>query len=398
MNDIVAVADVHEGINFGFNLDVETGISERALDIHRNLVRAAKFAIENRSKLFVIVGDLFDRTHIAPAYREMIRKDVIEPLGKKNILIWILAGNHDQPHSSKKGTSIDDFRGYPHVNVYREPSAEEIVIDSKKVRCIIMPYMHPDNIALMVKNKLGKEVPPEQVFTTGQELIKNWLKEKSEIDADYTILFAHYYVVGAKIRETSCPEVLPGEFSFTKDMIPDNLDIAVFGHIHLHQSMGKIGKTEIVYPGAVERIDWGEREDPKGFISLSVKEKSWGFVKLPVRDMMKINVEVMPDEEPNEKILRSIGDVAGKMVRLEVTLPEGLRTKVSEDKINEKLKNTFYYDIRWVEKKGEKIGLISFTTNPYDLLREFVELNYMKHPRKDELLNEGSNILKEVLE
>ena len=398
MNDIVAVADVHEGINFGFNLDVETGISERALDIHRNLVRAAKFAIENRSKLFVIVGDLFDRTHIAPAYREMIRKDVIEPLGKKNIKIWILAGNHDQPHSSKKGTSIDDFRGYPHVSVYREPSVEEIVIDNKKVRCLIMPYMHPDNVALMVKERLGKDIPHEQMFTTGQGLIKDWLAKKSEPEADYKILFAHYYVVGAKIRETSCPEVLPGEFSFTKDMIPDNLDIAVFGHIHLHQSMGKIGKTEIVYPGAVERIDWGEREDPKGFISLSVKEKSWGFVKLPVRDMMKINVEVMPDEEPNEKILRSIGDVAGKMVRLEVTLPEGLRTKVSEDKINEKLKNTFYYDIRWVEKKGEKIGLISFTTNPYDLLREFIGLNYAKHPRKDELLNEGSNILKEVLE
>ncbi len=398
MNDIVAVADVHEGINFGFNLDVETGISERALDIHKNLVRAAKFAIENRSKLFVIAGDLFDRTHIAPAYREMIRKDVIEPLGKNNVNVWILAGNHDQPHSSKKGTSIDDFRGYPHVSVYREPSVEEIVIDDKKVRCIIMPYMHPDSIALMVKEKIGKAVPPEQMFTTGQKLIKNWLKEKSEIDADYTILFAHYYVEGAKIRETSCPEVLPGEFSFTRDMIPDNLDIAVFGHIHLHQSMGKIGETEIVYPGAVERIDWGEREDPKGFISLSVKEKSWGFVKLPVRDMMKINVEVMPDEEPNEKILRSIGDVAGKMVRLEVTLPEGFRTKVSEDKINEKLKNTFYYDIRWVEKKGEKIGLISFTTNPYDLLREFIGLNYAKHPRKDELLNEGSNILKEVLE
>ena len=398
MNDIVAVADVHEGINFGFNLDVETGISERALDIHGNLVKAAKFAIENRSKLFVIAGDLFDRTHIAPAYREMIRKDVIEPLGKNNVNIWILAGNHDQPHSSKKGTSIDDFRGYPHVSVYREPSVEEIVIDDKKVRCIIMPYMHPDNIALMVKEKIGKAVPPEQVFTTGQKLIKNWLKEKSVQDADYKVLFAHYYVEGAKIRETSCPEVLPGEFSFTRDMIPDNLDIAVFGHIHLHQSMGKIGKTEIVYPGAVERIDWGEREDPKGFISLSVKEKSWGFVKLPVRDMMKINVEVMPDEEPNEKILRSIGDVAGKMVRLEVTLPEGFRTKVSEDKINEKLKNTFYYDIRWVEKKGEKIGLISFTTNPYDLLREFIGLNYAKHPRKDELLNEGSNILKEVLE
>lgn len=398
MNDIVAVADVHEGINFGFNMDVETGISERALDIHKNLVKAAKFAIENRSKLFVIVGDLFDRTHIAPVYREMIRKDVIEPLGKKNVNVWILAGNHDQPHSSKKGTSIDDFRGYPHVSVYREPSVEEIVIDDKKVRCIIMPYMHPDRIALMVKEKIGKDIPPEQMFTAGQKLIKNWLKEKSNPDADYKTLFAHYYVEGAKIRETSYPEILPGEFSFTRDMIPDNLDIAVFGHIHLHQSMGKIGSTEIVYTGAVERIDWGEREDPKGFISLSVKEKKWDFVKLPVRDMIKISVDIKPDEEPNERILKSIPDVSGKMMRLEITLPEGFRARVSDDKINEKLKNAFYYDLRWVETTKEKIGLVSFTTNPYELLKEYVELNYADDSRKDEILTEGNDILKEVLE
>ncbi|MBU4189946.1 MAG: metallophosphoesterase [Candidatus Thermoplasmatota archaeon] len=398
MNDIIAVADIHEGINFGFNMDVETGISERAIDIHKNLVKAAEFAIDNHSKLFVIAGDLFDRTHISPTYREMIRKDVIEPLGKNNVGIWILAGNHDQPHSSKKGTSIDDFRGYPHVSVYRGPSVEEIVIDNKKVRCLIMPYMHPDSIALIVKEKIGKDVPPEQMFTAGQKLIKNWLKEKSEPDADYKILFAHYYVEGAKIRETTYPEILPGEFSFTKDMIPDNLDIAVFGHIHLHQSMGKIGNTEVVYTGAVERIDWGEREDPKGFISLSVKEKKWDFVKLPVRDMIKINVDIKPDEEPNERILKSIPDASRKMIRLEITLPEGFRARVSDDKINEKLKNAFYYDIRWIETTKEKIGLISFTTNPYELLKEFIELNYADDRRKDEILNEGNNILKEVLE
>ncbi|MBU2565821.1 MAG: metallophosphoesterase [Candidatus Thermoplasmatota archaeon] len=398
MNDVVAVADVHEGINFGFNMDVETGISERALDIHKNLVKAAEFAIDNHSKLFVIAGDLFDRTHISPTYREMIRKDVIEPLGKNNVGIWILAGNHDQPHSSKKGTSIDDFRGYPHVSVYREPSVEEIVVEGKKVRCLIMPYMHPDSIALMVKKKLEKDIPPEQMFTTGQKLIKNWLAKKSEAEADYKILFAHYYIEGAKIRETTYPEILPGEFSFTKDMIPDNLDIAVFGHIHLHQSMGKIGNTEVVYTGAVERIDWGEREDPKGFISLSVKEKKWDFVKLPVRDMIKINVDIKPDEEPNEKILKSIPDASRKMIRLEITLPEGFRARVSDDKINEKLKNAFYYDIRWIETTKEKIGLISFTTNPYELLKEFIELNYADDHRKDEILNEGNNILKEVLE
>ncbi|MBU4257732.1 hypothetical protein KKC04_04975, partial [Patescibacteria group bacterium] len=66
--------------------------------------------------------------------------------------------------------------------------------------------------------------------------------------------------------------------------------------------------------------------------------------------------------------------------------------------INEKLKNAFYYDIRWIETTKEKIGLISFTTNPYELLKEFIELNYADDRRKDEILNEGNNILKEVLE
>ena len=34
MHEIVCVGDVHEGLNFDFRIDPETGISERALDLH----------------------------------------------------------------------------------------------------------------------------------------------------------------------------------------------------------------------------------------------------------------------------------------------------------------------------------------------------------------------------
>ena len=85
MKPIVCVGDVHEGIGFGIRVDPDTGISERALDLHRNFAAAARWAIENRAALFCVLGDLFDRAHVAPTFRELVRKDVIEPLMKAGI-------------------------------------------------------------------------------------------------------------------------------------------------------------------------------------------------------------------------------------------------------------------------------------------------------------------------
>ncbi len=395
MHDIVAVGDVHEGINFGFQIDPDTGLSARVLDIHENFARTAKFAIAKKASLFVVLGDLFDRTHVSPIFREMIRRDVMDPLKEAGIPVWILAGNHDQPRG-KKGTSIDDFRGYPHVSVYRKPAVEMLEIDGKSVGCIIVPYMHPARIAELVLENFGKETPLEQTFVLGQELLKKWMQKRvDELDADFKLLFAHYYVEGARLRETSSPEVLPGEFSFRKDMTP-NVDLAVFGHIHLHQRMHVQG-TEVLYCGAVERIDWGEREDKKGFIVINpFAEKKWRFEELPTRDMLKIKVEAS-DDNPLQRILDAIPDVTGKMVRLEIAIDEGLRSKVVDSEIADKLKDAFHYEVRWTERTEEKVGFVSFTMDPFKLLRDFVDINYGDHLKHDELQRMGKSLLEEVL-
>src|SRR5207249_10191263 len=141
MHEIVCVGDVHEGVAFGFRVDPETGISERALDLHRNFARAAQWAIEHASKLFIVLGDLFDRAHVAPVFRELVRRDVIEPLGAAGIEVWILAGNHDQPRRAVRSTSLDDYRGYSHVKVFRNPKMEIREFDGRKVGFILIPYM-----------------------------------------------------------------------------------------------------------------------------------------------------------------------------------------------------------------------------------------------------------------
>jgi len=398
LSKIVIVGDIHEGINFGFNIDAETGISKRALDIHNNFAKTAQYAIENSASLFVVLGDMFDRTHVSPTFRELIRQDVIEPLEKEGIEVWILAGNHDQPHGEKKGTSIDDFRGYRNVKVFRKPNVKEKKIGGKSFGFVIVPYLHPEQIARLVEEKEGTEISREQMFLVGQRLLKQWIANRcEELDTEYKIMFGHYYLEGAKLRETSSPEVLPGEFSFTRDMIPETLDLVVFGHVHLRQVIGS--SPEFVYTGAIERIDWGEREDKKGFVVISPdSEELWEFHELPIREMVKVSLEIKADEDPTKKIIDALPEeVEEKMLRLEIGLEEGLRERISESRITEKLKGAFYYDVKWKELTTEKLGYVEFTMNPHQLLRTFLKTNYKEHPKYEEILKEGEDILNEVL-
>ncbi len=396
MHEIVCVGDVHEGIPFGFRMDPETGISERAMDLHRNFARAAQWAIDHGSKLLVVLGDLFDRPHIAPAFRELVRKDVIEPLGKAGIDVWLLAGNHDQPRADARSTSLEDFRGYPHVRVFRNPETVTKEIAGRKVGFVMLPYLHPEQVLERAKGKVEELPTLEEAYEAARRLWKQWIENRAAemTGVDFRVLFGHFYVEGARIASTTYLEHIPGEFSFTRDMVPDSVDLAVFGHIHLHQKLG----DRIVYTGAPERIDWGERGDPKGFVALNVDAESWEFVALPARAMVKIEVTVQPGEDPTPKILGAIPNaIEDGMVRLEITIPESLRLRVDERKIAERLQGTFHYEVRWIAAAKEVAAPTEYTLDPLKLLGDFIDRTFAKDPRRDSVRAEGEKILREVL-
>lgn len=399
MHEIVCVGDVHEGIPFGFRVDPETGVSERAMDLHRNFARAAQWAIDHGSTLFVVLGDLFDRPNVAPAFRELVRRDVIEPLGKAGIEVWLLAGNHDQPRADARSTSLEDFRGYPHVRVFRNPEAVTKVVAGRTVGFLMLPYLHPEQVLESAKRKgipEAESLTIEEAYVVARGLWRKWIENRaSEMAAvDFRVLFGHFYVEGARVASTNYLEHIPGEFSFTRDMVPDPVDLAVFGHIHLHQRLG----DKVVYTGAPERIDWGERGDPKGFIALSPETKSWEFVALPARAMVKVEVTVEAGEDPTPAILGAIPDaIEDAMVRLEITIPDSQRLRVDERRIAERLQGTFHYEVRWLPAAKEAVAPTEYTLDPLKLLGDFIDTNYAKDPRRDAIRSEGERILREVL-
>ncbi len=363
------------------------------MDLHKNFAKAAEYAIEHEMDLFVIGGDLFDRTHVSPAFRELVRKDVIEPLGQAGIETWIVAGNHDQPRQWTRGTSLEDFRGYSHVEVFREPAAKEASIDGRRVTFLILPYLHPEHIADRVRERLGEEVPREQTFELGRRMLKEWISNRAkEATGDLVLMLGHYYVEGAKVRATAYPEVLPGEFSFTMDMIPPSVELAIFGHIHLHQALG----DKLVYVGTPERVDWGERDDEKGFITYH-PEEGWDFHPLPTRPMIKVEVDATGGN-PMERVLRALGqDLRDALVRLEIKLEEGQRELLDEAAIAKSLAEAFHYEVSHTYVDRETPSLDEFTLDPLRLFEEYVTFNYADHSRLEDILREGEEILREVL-
>jgi len=395
MHEIVCVGDVHEGLSFDFRIDPETGISERALDLHGNFAKAARWAIDHEASLFCVLGDLFDRSHVAPIFRELVRRDVIEPLGKAGIEVWILAGNHDQPRRAARSTSLDDFRGYAHVKVFREPKVEVRTVDGRRIGFLLLPYMHPENIVERVRDTLGKDVPREEAYEVARRLWKEWIANRAEElkDADLRVLFGHFEFQGVRYATTTNPEIVPHDFTFSRDMIPDAVDLVVFGHIHMRQ----VVHGKVVYPGAPERIDWGERLDPKGFLALR-PDGTWSFEELPARPMLKVDVAAAPGDDVTEKVLEAIpGDVRGALVRLEIRLPDELRARLDDRRIADRLKDAFHYEVQLVSTERGRTVSDEFTMDPLRLLSDYVDKTLADDPRREAIRAEAQRILREAL-
>ncbi len=186
--------------------------------------------------------------------------------------------------------------------------------------------------------------------------------------------------------------MVPHDFTFSRDMLPESVDLAVFGHIHMHQSL--FGK--LVYTGAPERIDWGERLDPKGFVALKA-DGAWSFVELPARPMEKIDVTVNPGDDVTRRVLDALPrDVAGRLVRLEVRLPDELRASLDERKLERRLQEAFHYELRLVSAERARVVTDEFTMDPARLLSDYVDKNFADHPRRDAIKAEAQRILREA--
>ena len=308
-------ADAHiDMANYGRH-DPETGLPLRVLDFLKSLDTIIAAAITEKVDLVIFAGDAYRDRAPAPTFQREWGKRIIR-LSKAGIRTLLLVGNHDLSPALGRANAIQEFDTLeiPHVTVLAKPqflSAEALGLP---VQVIAIPWVARSGLVAATD---ASPADSSEIFTNIEErltgLVNGWL-EQADVSLP-TILTAHASVQGAKYGSErtvmlGADLVLPG--SLVRDA---RLDYVALGHIHKPQDLNENAHPPVIYPGSIERVDFGEAGDDKFFIIAEVEK---GHTKLAWRQLTGVRPFIdrfvqLKSPENVTPVLKSALPVPGQM-------------------------------------------------------------------------------------
>jgi hypothetical protein len=125
------------------------------------------------------------------------------------------------------------------------------------------------------------------------------------------------------------------------------IDFVALGHIHKHQALS-YASPQVVYSGSIDRVDFGEQNEEKGWVYAEIPEKGkaeWEFRKVSARPFLTIEATVESDNA-TEDVVRAIARQADKLenavVRVRIDVPPERIGELNDDDIRAQLKSAYY--------------------------------------------------------
>jgi exonuclease SbcD len=398
---ILHLADLHIGMeNYG-RLDPATGLNGRVMDFLRRLSEAVDYALGNEVDLVLFAGDAYKTRDPNSTYRrEFARR--IKRLADAGIPVVLLVGNHDLPAQVKRASSIEIFRTLDVPNV--------LVANHNRLHQIITRQGEPIQIATV-------PYPVRQRLLSGDE---HKDKTIAELDTLVQQLVANSIRALAEQVDPSVPAVLTGHFSVSdaeygsertvmlgRDVVVLRSDLAIpawdyvaLGHIHRHQELNKGQQPPIVYSGSLERIDFGEEKEPKGFAIADIQRghAEWEFHRVEARRFVTIRKDVRDQADPLATLLETIAqyDVADAIVRVLIQAQPEQEGLLRDDDIRRALSEAYF--VASISKEMERAyrqrlgGESPEELTPAELLTYYLKSKDTPSERVDVLLQHAEDI------
>ena len=273
MTRILHFADAHIDIATHGRHDPQTGLPVRTQDFLKALDTIVDTAIEERVDLVLFAGDAYkDRTPVPTFQREWGRR--IVRLSQAGIPTLLLVGNHDLSPAVGRAHAMQEFETIPvpHIHVLSKPAfLGPADLEDLPLQVIGLPWV--SRSSLMATLEMSGVDPGkiyEELEARLTDLVRIWLDQQRNPDLP-VVLTAHASVQGAvyggeRSVMLGSDLVLPG--SLVRD---PRLSYVALGHIHKPQDLNKGAQPPVIYPGSIERVDFGEVEDEKYFIIADVE-------------------------------------------------------------------------------------------------------------------------------
>jgi DNA repair protein SbcD/Mre11 len=402
---ILHFADAHIDIaNYGRH-DPQSGLPLRTLDFLKSLDAIVDTAIEERVDMVLFAGDAYkDRTPVPTFQREWGRR--IVRLSQAGIPTLLLIGNHDISPAIGRAHAMQEFETIPvpHVRVLAKPVfLGPNDLEDLPLQVIGLPWVSRSSLMAMLEfngaepGKIYEELEARIV-----QLVSMWMDERRD-PALPVVLTAHASVQGAVYGAERCVMlgadlVLPG--SLVRD---PRLSYVALGHIHKPQNLNPNAQPPVIYPGSIERVDFGEIEDEKYFVIADVepgRETKVEWRKLPGRRFIDCRVRLASAEEIEAGLLASLpseADMDGSIVRMVLEYPVEWDALINEGELRKKAAACFEFHFVRRPQREVRLRLPNDVTisslTPLDLLDKY----WRSLNQDDEEASELQKLAQEVI-
>lgn len=351
MIKILHVSDIHMGSGLSHGkTNPETGLNTRLEDFTRTLGRCMDRAISEPVDLVIFGGDAFPDATPPPFVKEAFARQ-FSRLVEAQIPTVLLVGNHDQHSQGQGGASLGIYRtlGVPGFIVGDRLELHRIQTRNGPVQVITLPWL--TRSTLMARSETEGFSLDDVNKLLADRLRVAIEGEIRRLDSEVpTILLAHLMADRANLGAERFLAVGKG-FNIPLSMLTRPcFDYVALGHVHKHQNLNKSNDPPVIYPGSIERVDFSEEKEDKGFVLVELErgKATWEFCPLPVRDFCTIKVDVSQAENPQVEILKAIEkkQIKDAVVRLIYQLRSDQLNSIENAELHSALKEAHSYTIQ----------------------------------------------------
>ena len=406
---ILHFSDLHLGMETYGRVNPETGLSTRLQDFLEVLDQVVDFAIENSVDLVLFCGDAYkSREPTQTQQREFARR--INRLSTSGIPVFLLVGNHDLPNASGRATTTEifDTLGVNKVYVSNRPGIYRIPTAHGTVQIVSLPWLRRSTL---LAREEDKNLTFEQINERLQHILTSVITDSiPELDpALPAILAAHVWVFGARVGSENMMAIGQEHALLVSNIAHPAFDYIALGHIHKRQVLNE--NPPVVYAGSLERLDFSEEADDKGFYVVEIESDketgkrlvSYSFHPVNSRRFLTIDVAIEPEDvSPTDTILKAINEQAEKVpdaiVRLQICLSAETEAAIHDSDIRNALKEAYYFAVAKDIRREARLRLGDWTAEeitPLAALQKWLETQNFTQDRNRVILEYGEKLLRE---
>jgi exonuclease SbcD len=322
----IHLSDIHIGLLTHGRLNPSTGYNTRLEDILKCLDHVLETAARESVDLILIAGDVFHRENPLPAEEIEFARRIGKAAGKDGARVVMVLGNHDYSSSGIGASAVEIFPALDieGVTIARKPEVIEVKTKSGLVQVACLPWAGRG--ALLSREEYKALSTQELQAEIERRLIAivHSLAEKTR-PKDPAVLLAHVSARGARLSGTETDTLTTSDPVVPVTVLADPaFQYVALGHIHRFQDLNEGDAPPVVYSGSIERIDFSEEMEKKGFVlgEISESETGWEciyqFRETPARRFITIDLGEIDEDRKRLLVPDGIspGDTEGAVVRV----------------------------------------------------------------------------------